>query len=100
LGAFLGQVFITSLLGESGTELYSAGLGYIHKYGALLPFIGSFLPFPLKIISWICGLTHFKLWVLLGGIFLGRSLRYSAMLLIPQQNPKIAPNRGVAEQPV
>jgi membrane protein YqaA with SNARE-associated domain len=81
MGYFLGNVIIGAL-GNTALDLYMKGRAYLHYYGLFLPLIGSMLPFPLKVISWTCGLSHFNLFIFVGAIFLGRLVRYSLIFLI------------------
>ncbi len=81
VAGFAGKILIL-YLGQSGLYLYETGLGYLEQYGFFLPLIGSFTPFPLKVIVWTCGLTHFNFAILLSGIFMGRAARYGLIPLL------------------
>ena len=81
MGYYLGKVLINNL-GEHASALYMKGKVYLNYYGVFLPFIGSVLPFPLKVISWTCGLSHFNLVIFMGAVAVGRLARYSLLLLL------------------
>jgi len=81
LAGLAGNVVLT-YMSASTASLYESGLLYLHKYGFLLPLIGSFTPFPLKVITWTCGITRFNGFVLISGVFLGRLARYSLIVLL------------------
>jgi len=81
IGYYLGKVLI-SHLGEHASSLYMKGQLYLNYYGAFLPLIGSVLPFPLKVISWTCGLTHFNVIIFMSAVAVGRLARYSLLLLL------------------
>jgi membrane protein YqaA with SNARE-associated domain len=86
IGYYLGKLVLGYL--GSAADLYVKGRAYLHYYGIFLPFIGSMMPLPLKVISWTCGLSHFNVFIFASAVFLGRLFRYSALLLVPQIHKK------------
>ena len=81
IAGFAGKLLL-AYMGESALYLYDKGLSYLHEYGFFLPLIGSFTPFPLKVITWTCGITGFSFPILLLGIFVGRLARYSLIVIL------------------
>lgn len=87
LGYTLGNIALNQLSTEKLTYFFNIK-SYLNTYGLLIPFVGSFLPLPLKMITWTCGLTHFNAVLFGGAIFAGRSLRYSLLLLFSIRKKK------------
>jgi len=81
IAGFAGKILL-AYFGQSALYLYETCLGYLQEYGFFLPLVGSFTPFPLKVIVWTCGLTHFNFFILFSGIAIGRAARYCAVPLM------------------
>jgi membrane protein YqaA with SNARE-associated domain len=81
IAGLIGKILLV-YAGGNLMYLYETGLEYLHTYGFFLPFIGSLTPFPLKIITWTCGLTKFHFFIYICGIFFGRLLRYSLIMIL------------------
>ncbi len=77
---FAGQILLT-YSGEFILSLYAQGKTHLLHYGFFLPFLGSFTPFPLKVITWTCGLTRFHFFYFISGVAGGRTLRYALNLI-------------------
>ena len=54
-------------------------------YGAYLPLLGSITPMPFKIVCLSCGILKIPFYNFILCILIGRSIRYSLFLLIPQK---------------
>lgn len=81
LAGMAGKLLL-GFFGASGLYIYETGLSYLHRYGFFLPILGSVTPFPLKVITWTCGLTHFSFLIFFSGIAIGRIARYSLVILL------------------
>lgn len=87
---FAGKMLLT-YSGDFIISLFEKGQTYLVYYGFFLPFLGSFTPFPLKVITWTCGLTHFDFLSFIIGISGGRFLRYGLNLLfLTQKKEKLS----------
>ena len=84
--AFLLGTVLLKYLPPNYSESFFKIKSALNSYGILIPFLTALFPLPLKLVTWTCGLSHFNVILFGATIFLGRTLRYSLLLLIPKKS--------------
>lgn len=83
LSFFFGK-FIIGMLSPIVTDIETIMENMAH-YGTYLPFLGSLIPMPYKVVCLSCGLLKISFSYFFFGVLLGRATRYSLLLLLPKK---------------
>jgi len=70
---FVGPFMLSHLINPASFERFSS---HYQSYENLAVFVGSLLPFPLKLLSFSAGVCHLTLAPFLSSLFLARGLRF------------------------
>ena len=80
---FFGGMVI-NLLSNFITDLAQI-IDNMSAYGSYLPLLGSITPMPFKVVCLSSGILQIPFNNFILGIFIGRSVRYSLLLMLPRQ---------------